>query len=676
MAAWFPAVFTLLVFAHAAGAASVILWAVPSPGVLNVRLAVPFVFGLVFAFAGALCARRLAPQSSEAIRPAPPSGEATSREPTLRADTIQPVAGSGRALVAYAALAISAVLAASGLFSVSTATGMFSGGGASDRRSGSVVILAVNDVYRIEGLEGGAFGGLARLRTLRKELERAYPDRVLLLHGGDAIFPSFLSRMYGGQQMIDVLNRMDGDAQAGRLDERMFVAFGNHEFEKEGCQKDPVLQHRLAEADFYWLDANISAFPCPDRRPRLAGANLVHGRIVEVGGLRVGLFGLTIDTPSDAFRFANARETARALVQDLRRRGADVVVAVTHLNWRDDVDLFNELRPDGLSLIIGGHDHVNMQLPKDAGEPRIFKADADARTAWVVTLTVYPDGRVQATGRLQTLDDRVAKDPVVDRQVAGWLHRHADEFCKAAAADPEWLGARPVAPACLDERLAVAETRLDASEAKIRSRETSLGNWIADQMVAAFKDCRVDGAFINAGGLRLNQDLAKDSPILMRHLQELVQYPTALRVYRLSHAQFRRALENAVSLPDAGRWLQVSDQIAFTYHPAEAGGPAKLLKAVLRPANHPVIDVTDTSRGDIRIVANEFLQKDPTDGFNTILPPPDDTACAASGTDLKKILYLAFKAQGRIRSDEPGRICTDDEARGRACRANQPGNTP
>jgi 2',3'-cyclic-nucleotide 2'-phosphodiesterase (5'-nucleotidase family) len=454
----------------------------------------------------------------------------------------------------------------------------------------------------------------------------------------------------------------------------MFVVFGNHEFEKEGCQRDPVLQHRLAEADFYWLHTNVSALPCPDRRPRLAGTNLVHGRIVEVGGLRVGLFGLTIDTPGDAFRFASARETARALVQDLRRRGASVVVAVTHLNWRDDVDLLNELRPDGLSLIIGGHDHVNMQLPKE--EPRIFKADADARTAWVVTLTVHPDARVEVAGRLHTLGDRVAKDPLVDQRVAGWLQRHADEFCKAVATDPEWLGARPVTGACLDERLAVAETRLDASEAKIRSRETSLGNWIADQMVAAFKDCRVDGAIVNAGGLRLNQDLAKDSPIMMRHLQELVQYPSALRVYKLSHAQFRRALENAVSLPDAGRWLQVSDQIAFTYQPGEAGRPAKLLKAVLRPASKPAIQVTDASRGDMRIVANEFLQKDPTDGFNTILPPPDDTGCAASGTDLKKILYTAFKAQGRIKSDEPGRICTDDEARGRACRANQPGNTP
>jgi 5'-nucleotidase / UDP-sugar diphosphatase len=667
-------VFALLLLAHLAGAACVLVWGMPGPApeVLDLRLAVPFLFGLALAIVGALCASRLAPRSTRS-----PSSVAGSDEgsPPPALDDHPVGAGPSVAwvVVTHAALATSAVLAVSGLFSVVTRTGLVPDGWSSDARTGSVVILAVNDIYRIEGLEGGSVGGLARLRTLRKQLEQAYPGRVLLLHGGDVIFPSFLSRTYGGRQMIDVLNLMDGDSRAGRLDERMFVTLGNHEFEKEGCRSDPVLQQRLAEADFYWLHTNVSYVPCPDRRPRLAGVNLVQGRIVPVGGLRVGLFGLTIETTSDAFRFTGARETARAVVQDLRRRGADVIVAVTHLNWHDDVELFKELRSEGLGLIIGGHDHVSMKLPKDAAEPRIFKADADARTAWVVTLTVHGDARVQATGRLHTLDASVAKDAAVDRQVAGWLKRHAEEFCQAAAADPAWLGARPVTASCLDERLAIAQTRLNASEAKIRSGETSLGNWIADQIVDTFKDCRVDGAFINAGGLRLNQDLATDSPIQMRHLQELVQYPSALRVYKLSHAQLRRALENAVSVPDAGRWLQVSDQIAFTYRPAGDGGPAKLLKAVLRHANKPVIEVTDTSRGDVRIVANEFLQKDPTDGFDKILPPPDDTGCAASGTDLKTILYAAFKAQGRIKADEPGRICTDVEARGRTCRANQPG---
>jgi 2',3'-cyclic-nucleotide 2'-phosphodiesterase (5'-nucleotidase family) len=538
--------------------------------------------------------------------------------------------------------------------------------------TGSVVILAVNDVYRIEGIDGGKTGGLARVRTVRAELERAHPGRVLLLHGGDVIAPSFPSRMYRGEQMIDVLNLMDGDPRPGRLDERMFVVFGNHEFDAEDCARASVLQKRVAESDFYWLHSNISFTPCAGNRPRLVGANLLQGRIVEVGALKVGLFGLTIDSSKKGLsvQFLGAQETAKALVADLRRRGADLVVAVTHLNWSDDVRLYEALRDAGLDLIIGGHDHVQMRLPKDAAEPRIFKADADAETAWVVTLTRQADGRARAAGRLVKLDAGVAKDPLVDARVTSWMRRHEAEFCKAAATDPGWIGAKPDPEQCLDERLGMTETALVASEERIRSSETSGGNWVTDAMVAAFKECGVDGAFINAGALRLNQDLAAGSEITRRHLEELIGFPTALRVYTLTHAQLRRALDNAVSQPGAGRWLQVSDQIAFTYRPAEGSGAARVLKIAVRPPGRPAVDVTESSAGSFRIVADEFLQKDPTDGFDTILSPPEPAAaCAASGRDLKQILYESVQKQDRIKPEEQGRICTEAESRRRACRA-------
>ncbi len=446
------------------------------------------------------------------------------------------------------------------------------GGGAAG--TGSVVIIGVNDVYRIEGVDGGKAGGLARLRTLRAQLERAHPGRVLLLHGGDVIAPSFPSRLYGGAQMIDVLNLLDGDPRPGRLDERMFVVFGNHEFDAEDCARESVLQKRVAESDFVWLHSNISFTPCDGDHPRLVGANLLQGVIVPVGRLRVGLFGLTIPTAKKGlrFHFMDPQETARALVADLRRRGADLVVALTHLYWSDDLRLYGALRDVGLDLVIGGHDHVQMRLPKDAAEPRIFKADADAVTAWVVTLTRHADGQVQATGRLVKLDTGVAKDPLVDARVTDWMRKHDAEFCRAAASNPDWIGAKADPVTCLDERLAVTETAFIASEERIRSSETSGGDWVADEMMSVFKACAVDGAFINSGGLRLNVDLAAGSDITRRHLEELMQFPTILRVYTLTHAELRRALENSVSQPGAGRWLQVSDQIAFTYRPAEAEG--------------------------------------------------------------------------------------------------------
>ena len=155
-------------------------------------------------------------------------------------------------------------------------------------------------------------------------------------------------------------------------------------------------------------------------------------------------------------------------------------------------------------------------------------------------------GGEAGTRLLQRLAMPVSADTVL-RLVRGLALPMAEAvsretFCSKAAQDPGWLGKKPVTAACLDERLAVAETPLEAAEDKIRSRETSLGNWITDQIVTAFKDCRADGAFINAGGLRLNHDIASGSAITMRQLEELIEYPTRLHVYPLSHAKLREAL--------------------------------------------------------------------------------------------------------------------------------------
>lgn len=98
--------------------------------------------------------------------------------------------------------------------------------------TGHFTILHVNDVYRIEGLEQGARGGFARLRTVRRDLE-AQGEPLLMLHGGDFLFPSVIGKYLRGRPMIDAMNRLDGDENA--FDPRLFTTFGNHEFD----DKDP-----------------------------------------------------------------------------------------------------------------------------------------------------------------------------------------------------------------------------------------------------------------------------------------------------------------------------------------------------------------------------------------------------------------------------------------------------
>ena len=214
----------------------------------------------------------------------------------------------------------------------------------------SITILTMNDVYRIEGLDDGKVGGLARLRTLRGRARgEQRPDACCCSTAGDVIFPSLLSREYQGKQMIDVMNLLDGDATPGRIDERMLVVFGNHEFDSESCATPSHLQARVAESDFLWLSSNVAPGRCPDGRPRLTGVNVLHARILDVGGIRVGLFGLTIPIPHKDVAFLDPLATATALTADLRRRGAEVVIAVTHLPKEEDERIYAALRASAAS---------------------------------------------------------------------------------------------------------------------------------------------------------------------------------------------------------------------------------------------------------------------------------------------------------------------------------------
>ena len=153
-------------------------------------------------------------------------------------------------------------------------------------------ILGINDVYRIEGVDKGVNGGLARVRSLRVALEKE-DEKVLLLHGGDFLFPSLLSRQYSGKQMIDVLNLMDGRSKG--FDDRMYVTFGTHEFDKDKIDEAKILNSRIAESQFPWVGSNIEFKKGNNGRPLIDAEHLVDRALLRTGGVQVGLFSLTAE---------------------------------------------------------------------------------------------------------------------------------------------------------------------------------------------------------------------------------------------------------------------------------------------------------------------------------------------------------------------------------------------
>ena len=509
----------------------------------------------------------------------------------------------------------------------------------------TAVILAINDVYRIEGVERGTVGGIARLRTLRQELEHEHPD-LLVLHAGDLLFPSFLSRTFNGQQMVDVLNGLDGDETA--FDPRMFVVFGNHEFELGLLSQAPVLDERVKVSQFRWVNGNVTFAEGSDGRPLVGGENLAPSWLVESGGIRVGIFGLTVDSkkPEYASAFADPVETARRLTAELRAQGAEVVVGLTHLNARDDRALLAKLGGDGPDVIVGGHDHDHMAC--DVGGRLVLKADADARTATVIELVLGADGKLAVKHRLEPIDEKLAEDCALQGRVESWLSLHEGYFCGV-----QGLAAGPMTPPrCLEQQLGTSSVPLIAEESKIRGEETNLGDWIADRMVETFADCGAQVAFANSGSLRLNQDIPA-GPITRRTIEELFAYPAPLYLLKLKGSTLQQVAAHAIEgWPGSGNWLQVS---GFAYRHDTTNRSVANVEIVTPTGRRPV----DPDEEILAVTLNYlFDPKGDRDGYTMLDPSLVVKSCAANGRDLKSqvVIPALQAATSGIAPQTDGRI--------------------
>lgn len=481
--------------------------------------------------------------------------------------------------------------------------------------TGKAVILAVNDIYRLKGIDGGRAGGMHRLRGLRAELEIATPD-MLFIHGGDFLSPSFLGRTYKGAQMIDLMNVMDGDPRAGRFDERMFVAFGNHEFDDTHCGKAGPLAELVTRSEFTWLASNFDFAGCEHLSALHGNANIAAAKVVESGGLRIGLYGVSLAQPNYAAVIRDPVAVSCRQVADLRARGVDAVVAVTHLPWRTDLELLG-LAPDGTAVpagkrtcadtpdvILGGHDHDAMALPSRA--PRLFKADADAVSAQVVELEVTDSGEVRVTGRLVYLNQDRPADPLAERLADQWLHRHDERFCLRdcigrAADDLRQCLSAVTGGACLRQPIARTADTIVTEELLNRSQETGFGDWLADQVR------EVSGAlvaFLNAGGIRLNYDIAAGTVVTRRHLEQMFPFKNKLAVRAVPGGDLWRAVRHSVRRRGEGAWAHFSGMVVQLH---VVDGRQDVARILVRRPDGTVLDLSPGTTEPVSVASVSFV---------------------------------------------------------------------
>jgi 5'-nucleotidase len=385
-------------------------------------------------------------------------------------------------------------------------------------------IVHINDVYEI--LAAGGWGGPARLATLVKQLKAANPNVITVL-AGDLLSPSALgtARVEGqrldGRQMVAVLN-------AAGLD---YATFGNHEFD---LSERPFLE-RLRESRFRWISANVSG----TSGASIAGVDRHAILRIGAGGdtLRLALFGITMDR--DAAAHVQITEPLAAGVREARvlRDSADVIVALTHLPFAQDVAL--ALSAPEIDLIAGGHDHENLLLRRGPDLTPIAKADANVRTAWVHD--VVWDARLRRSeirSRLVPLNESVPEDSATLGVATTWVNRAYQAFQEA--------GFQPAA--------VVAQTPvpLDGLESSVLRDTTTLTNVIADAFRA---EAKTDAALYNAGSIRID-DVMPPGRVTQYDVIRILPFGGPVVEVEMRGTLLRRVLEQGERNRGTGGFLQ------------------------------------------------------------------------------------------------------------------------
>lgn len=201
-----------------------------------------------------------------------------------------------------------------------------------------------------------SFGGFPQLVTAFRELAEG-ADHLLKLHAGDAITGDLYFTLFHGEADADLMNQVCFDA----------FAVGNHEFDAGDAGLKRFLDYlskRTWDCNTPALGANVSPAAGASPLARFSQDDyLLPHVILERGGRRIGVVGIDVagktkasSNPDAGTMFLDEAQTAQAQADLLTGQGVDIIVLLTHVGYRADLELARSL--SGVDLIVGGDSHT------------------------------------------------------------------------------------------------------------------------------------------------------------------------------------------------------------------------------------------------------------------------------------------------------------------------------
>jgi len=406
----------------------------------------------------------------------------------------------------------------------------------------TVVILHTNDFhgYLVPTIDANknSVAGAAREASIINSVRSTFgKDHVLLVDAGDAIQGATIANMFQGKDVTEVYNAMGYDV----------ATLGNHEWDY-GQQ---VLKDRIAEAKFDYVNANVT------------GVNLgwKSNVIKNVAGINIGLFGvITSDLPIivapsslTGVGVADPIKTAQNQIIDLKGQGAQYIVALSHCGYDNGgapLDPAVAAGAPGINLIIGGHSHTVLTTAAMVGKTMIVQTGTAAAYVGkeVIDFTTY-QGKVTGQNvayELVPTATSVPEDPAIKAIVDGYNNQ---------------LTAK------LSVVIGKALVTLDGERADVRTKETNLGNYVADWMHIS---TGADIAFEDGGSIRVS---IPAGDVTVGSVYNVLPFDNILEILEIKGSILKVALENSVSsYPAQGGWFAQVSGFSFTFDPSKPVG--------------------------------------------------------------------------------------------------------
>jgi len=216
----------------------------------------------------------------------------------------------------------------------------------------TIEILHINDTHsHLEPIKTSIYingkktyvyaGGYAKIAKYIKE-KKTNPH-IIVLHAGDAVQGSLYYILFKGKADVEALNKMKLDA----------MTVGNHEFDKNATSFG-INFAKLANFPIISCDINASANPILK--------NIIKPYIIkEIDKQKIAIVGDSVNSsvisnPGPTVVFSNYIDSAKKYVNELKKRGINKIIFLTHIGYKHDQFLARQI-PD-IDIIIGGHSHT------------------------------------------------------------------------------------------------------------------------------------------------------------------------------------------------------------------------------------------------------------------------------------------------------------------------------